>query len=140
MKLSDNVEMGNLSRGAFIVLNGIDRSGKTTQSKHLEDRLKAQGITAQLVRFPDRITETGQQITTYLEGKLDLGEVEAHLLFVQNRWKEKSWLEDTLKAGQVLIVDRYSHSGIAYSSAQGLDLDWCKAQEQELPMPDLMTN
>ena len=35
-------------------------------------------------------------------------------------------MEDKLKAGTTLIVDRYSYSGVAFSSAKGLNIDWCK--------------
>lgn len=37
-----------------------------------------------------------------------------------------------------MIVDRFSHSGIAYSAAQGLEFEWCKIQERGLPKPDLV--
>lgn len=36
------------------------------------------------------------------------------------------------------MVDRYSYSGVAFSAAKGLDLDWCKAPEVGLPAPDLV--
>lgn len=39
-------------RGAFIVLEGLDRSGKTTQAKTLEERLAAEGRQVQAMRFP----------------------------------------------------------------------------------------
>ena len=36
----------------------------------------------------------------------------------------------------VQICDRYAYSGVAFSSAKGLDLDWCKACDSGLPAPD----
>ena len=39
-------------RGAFIVFEGVDRSGKTTQAKALVDLLNAQGVKAEFWRFP----------------------------------------------------------------------------------------
>lgn len=35
-------------------------------------------------------------------------------------------MESKLKAGTTLVIDRYSYSGVAFSVAKGLDLDWCK--------------
>ena len=35
-------------------------------------------------------------------------------------------MEAKLKSGTSLIVDRYSYSGVAFSSAKGLDIEWCK--------------
>lgn len=35
-------------------------------------------------------------------------------------------MESKLKSGTTLVVDRYSYSGVAFSSAKGLDIEWCK--------------
>jgi dTMP kinase len=43
---------GPVSRGAFIVLEGLDRSGKTTQVKLLCDKLYAEGHNVKTLRFP----------------------------------------------------------------------------------------
>lgn len=45
-------------------------------------------------------------------------------------------MEEKLKTGTTLIVDRYSYSGVAFSSAKGLNIDWCKAPEIGLLAPD----
>lgn len=39
-------------RGAFIVLEGVDRCGKSTQVVKLVERLQAQGFAAEAIRFP----------------------------------------------------------------------------------------
>lgn len=39
-------------------------------------------------------------------------------------------METKLKSGTTLIVDRYSYSGVAFSSAKGLDIEWCKVKIQ----------
>lgn len=43
-------------RGALIVLEGLDRSGKTTQAKLLEQRLVEEGRPVKLMRFPGELT------------------------------------------------------------------------------------
>ncbi|KAG5606668.1 hypothetical protein H5410_028160 [Solanum commersonii] len=35
-------------------------------------------------------------------------------------------MEDSLRSGTTLVVDRYSYLGVAFSSAKGLDIEWCK--------------
>lgn len=35
-------------------------------------------------------------------------------------------MESKLKSGITLVVDRYSYSGVAFSAAKGLDIEWCK--------------
>ncbi|XP_020519402.1 thymidylate kinase-like [Amborella trichopoda] len=47
-------------------------------------------------------------------------------------------MEHKLRAGTTLIVDRYSYSGVAFSAAKGLDLEWSKAPEMGLLAPDLV--
>lgn len=47
-------------------------------------------------------------------------------------------MEKMLHNGITLIVDRYSYSGIAFSAAKGLDVEWCKAPEAGLLKPDLV--
>ena len=42
------------TRGAFIVVEGLDRSGKSTQVSLLEERLKATGVSVRLVKFPGK--------------------------------------------------------------------------------------
>lgn len=41
-----------MKRGAFILLEGVDRSGKTTQCKRLIDALTQEGIKAKFYNFP----------------------------------------------------------------------------------------
>lgn len=47
-------------------------------------------------------------------------------------------MEAKLASGLSLVLDRYAPSGVAYSSAKGLPLDWCKAPDSGLPKPDLV--
>lgn len=126
------------SRGALIVLEGLDRSGKTSQSSRLLSSLEGLGHSAELWRFPDRTSSVGQMISAYLSNKSHLDDRTIHLLFSANRWEKRALMESKLKSGTTLIVDRYSYSGVAFSSAKGLDVDWCKAPEVGLLAPDLV--
>ncbi|XP_010455008.1 PREDICTED: thymidylate kinase isoform X1 [Camelina sativa] len=123
-------------RGALIVLEGLDRSGKSTQCAKLLSFLKGLGHPTELWRFPDRETSVGQMISAYLSNKSQLDDHTIHLLFSANRWEKRSLMEEKLKTGTTLIVDRYSYSGVAFSSAKGLSIDWCKAPEIGLLAPD----
>nr|XP_054114096.1 thymidylate kinase isoform X3 [Callithrix jacchus] len=79
-------------RGALIVLEGMDRAGKSTQSRKLVDALCALGHRAELLRFPERSTEIGKLLSSYLEKKSDLEDHSVHLLFSANRWEQVySW-------------------------------------------------
>lgn len=131
-------------RGSFILFEGIDRCGKTTQCQLLTDRLNA-GIAvdsakkAEFIRFPNRSSHIGQLINSYLtNAEQKLEDHTVHLLFSANRWEAREMIEEKLSSGCHLICDRYAYSGVAYTSAKGLDFDWCKGCDRGLPSPDLV--
>lgn len=111
--------MNNIKRGAFIVIEGVDRSGKSTQCKKLVEKLKNMNIPAQLMCFPDRTTKTGKLIDEYLKNEnCNLNDQTIHLLFSANRWENVEKIKSLLFQGTTLIVDRYSYSGIVFSTAK----------------------
>ncbi|CAM6128549.1 unnamed protein product [Calypogeia fissa] len=77
-------------------------------------------------------------ISSYLEGTSKLDDNAVHLLFSANWWEKRALMEATLQARTTLVVDRYSYSGVAFTAAKGLGLEWCKAQDKGLPAADLV--
>ncbi|KAF8066834.1 thymidylate kinase-domain-containing protein [Lyophyllum atratum] len=124
-------------RGPFIVVEGLDRSGKSTQTALLLARLEAAGIPAKLLKFPDRTTAIGKMIDSYLKSESDLDDRAIHLLFSANRWELASTIEHLLYTGSAVVCDRYAFSGIAFSASKGLPYEWCRAPDIFLPAPDL---
>ncbi|KAM0792294.1 hypothetical protein ACM66B_004983 [Microbotryomycetes sp. NB124-2] len=124
-------------RGAFIVFEGLDRSGKTTQVAKIVDKLNSQGIKAVACRFPDRTTSTGKMIDSYLAQKSDLDDRAIHLLFSANRWERAQGILKDVEQGTTVICDRYAFSGIAFSAIKGLSYEWCRAPDVGLPAPDM---
>lgn len=100
--------------------------------------LVASGRKAKYVNFPDRSTECGGLINSFLTNKKDFNDETIHLLFTLNRWEAKNNMEQMLRDGITLVVDRYAYSGVAFSAAKGLDLEWCKAPEAGLLKPDMV--
>ncbi|KAI9314415.1 deoxythymidylate kinase [Dichotomocladium elegans] len=127
-----------MARGLLIVVEGCDRSGKSTQCARLTDRLIQEGEHASLIKFPDRTTQTGQMIDGYLRQANQMNDQAIHLLFSANRWEAMDNMAKQLRSGQHLIVDRYAFSGVAFSSAKGLDLEWCKHPDVGLLVPDVV--
>uniref|UniRef100_A0A8C0D1B3 Thymidylate kinase n=3 Tax=Mysticeti TaxID=9761 RepID=A0A8C0D1B3_BALMU len=126
-------------RGALIVLEGVDRAGKSTQSRKLVDALCAAGHCAELLRFPERSTEIGKLLSSYLEKKSEVEDHSVHLLFSANRWEHVPLIKEKLSQGVTLVVDRYAFSGVAFTSAkENFSLDWCKQADVGLPKPDLV--
>ncbi|XP_062306605.1 thymidylate kinase [Osmerus eperlanus] len=126
-------------RGALIVLEGVDKAGKTTQCNKLVQALQQCGRPAEMMRFPDRSTKIGQLINAYLENKSNLEDHTVHLLFSANRWEQVPLMKEKLAQGISLVVDRYAFSGVAFTSAKpGFSLDWCMNPDVGLPKPDLV--
>lgn len=130
--------MNAVKRGALIVLEGCDRTGKSSQCKLLVDRLCKDGIPAQPMRFPDRTTTVGKMINSYLTSGIELDDRAIHLLFSANRWEAVAHMKQMIEQGKTLVIDRYAYSGVAFSASKGLDLEWCKQSDIGLPMPDLV--
>ncbi|PWZ00152.1 hypothetical protein BCV70DRAFT_200306 [Testicularia cyperi] len=119
-------------RGYFIVVEGLDRAGKSTQVERL-----AKALGAEAIKFPERTTAIGQMINSYLAQTSDLDDKAIHLLFSANRWECVTSIQKTLEQGTNIVCDRYAFSGIAYSVSKGLAYDWCRNPDVGLPLPDL---
>lgn len=124
-------------RGALIVIEGLDRTGKTTQTELLIQKLHELNLKNKLIKFPERTTNIGKIINTYLSDKsFELNDQAIHLLFSANRWELVDTIKKCLNEGINVLLDRYVYSGCAYSSAKGLDFEWCMSPDKGLPKPD----
>ncbi|KAI9933274.1 hypothetical protein ASPWEDRAFT_53064 [Aspergillus wentii DTO 134E9] len=133
-------ESNNGQRGALIVVEGLDRAGKSSQCEILRNSLQESGRSVKYIRFPDRTTPIGQLIDGYLRGQSQLDDHSIHLLFSANRWEISKNIEMNISRGVTVIVDRYSYSGAVYSAAKAnpsLPLEWAWQPEVGLPRPDI---
>jgi len=128
--------MSASERGAFILFEGGDRCGKSTQTKRLEDNLAQAGVAVEGIRYPNRTSTIGQMINNYLASEAEMDDRTIHLLFSANRWEANKMIQTRLEEGCTLICDRYAYSGAAFTSAKGYDLEWCKNPDRGLPKPD----
>lgn len=135
----------SLHRGKLILIEGLDRSGKSTQCERLTAKLGADTV---LIKFPDRTTPIGHQINAYLTTASDAtnNSLESmHLLFSANRWELASTIKAHLAEGRNVVLDRYVYSGIAYSyvasrssaNQKPLSLTWLQAPDLGLLKPDV---
>ena len=93
--------------------------------------------------FPERSTKIGTTINNFLQNKEELSSCHnndevIHLLFSANRWECIGKIREALENGRHVVCDRYWYSGVAYSSAKGLDYEWCKGMDRGLERPDLI--
>jgi len=125
-------------RGIFIAIEGIDASGKRTQTSLLRAWLGARGLTIRTFSFPAYETTLGKEIRKFLDGSVDYPQEVRAMLYAANRWEKKAELEETLSKTDAIIVDRYSGSNLAYGVGNGLGLEWLLHLEEGLPAPDLV--
>src|SRR5215207_1380805 len=108
----------------LIAFEGLDQSGKETQSRHLRARLEQDGHKVRVLSFPDYATPLGHELQKALAGERDYGPEVMQLLYVANRFEYKQRLDLWLAGGDVIICDRYRASSLVYGEAQGLDRNW----------------
>jgi dTMP kinase len=110
--------------GNFIVLEGIEGSGKSTQAARLVERLRARGVPCVLTREPGG-TALGEEIRALLLHGGAMSPVSELLLMLAARATLLAEVvRPALAAGQLVVADRYSLSTLAYQGyGRGIDLD-----------------
>jgi len=106
----------------FIVFEGLDGSGKSTQIKALNDKLKLNNYDVISLREPGS-TEIGDKVLEILESSQKLTPIMEFLLFSISRSAiidEK--ITPSLNENKIVLCDRYFYSSIAYQGS-GRDLD-----------------
>jgi dTMP kinase len=122
----------------FIVIEGIDGSGKSTQIELVAQALRKSLVPTtevQTVKFPVYDSPTGSLIQKMLQGGLRSKETCTvfQALMATNR-REFAYNYDP-NVGTILLADRYTLSGLVYGLAQGLQKDWLDAINLFLPEP-----
>ncbi|MDP2436777.1 MAG: dTMP kinase [archaeon] len=127
-------------RGAFILFEGADRCGKSTQCAKLVEYLTQKGLPVRKIGFPDRSSPTtGALLDAYLQGRTPVDAHVSHLMFSANRWEKAAEMKELLHSGHTVIVDRYAYSGIAYSVAKkSIPFAWACQADVGLPAPDVI--
>ena len=125
--------------GKLIVIEGLDKSGKTTQSKLLyEYYMKIYPGKVDLINFPDYTTRIGKEIKSFLHGKIEYSNEVKHILLSANRWEKKLDMELSIKKNNLVILNRYYQSNLVYGLANSLDLDWLINLDKGLPKEDIV--
>ena len=116
---------GESNRGRFVVLEGVEGAGKSTQARMLGDWLEACAIPFTLTREPGG-TEVGEAIRHVVQDQPDLSvppETELLLYLAARAAFVKEVALPVLERGELLISDRFSLSTYAYQGyGRGLDL------------------
>jgi dTMP kinase len=124
--------------GLFIVIEGIDGTGKSTQAKRLGEWFVSQGREVMLSREPTdgpwgkRLRESAST------GRLSPADELKYFLNDRRQHVEET-IAPALAAGKVVILDRYYFSTMAYQGARGFDpTEIRRLNEEFAPEPDLL--
>lgn len=128
--------------GRFIVFEGIDGAGKTTQIALLAEWLRSQGRQVAVTAEPTD-GEVGRLLRRALSGELPSNPCERAALFVLDRIRHNTdpqgGIEALLSAGTDVICDRYYYSTLAYQGSE-TDPEWVAEMNLDCPAirrPDL---
>ncbi len=126
-------------RGALIVLDGIDGTGKTTQAKRLLKTLKKKGYPAVYFREPSD-SRWGREIKRKAALADSLSAAEELELFQKDRKENVAKnLRPALEQNKIIVLDRYYYSTIAYQGARGIDPTMIQKMNEEFAVkPDLV--
>ncbi len=138
----------------FIAIDGLDGSGKSTQSNMLVNRLKIDGYSVRSLSFPMYDSDSSALVRMYLDGKLgkrpsDTNAYAASTFFACDRYAsyKSDWKNDYDKLDKVIIANRYTSANAVHQlSKMPRDrwnefLDWLWDFEfikLGLPTPDLV--
>jgi dTMP kinase len=124
-------------KGIFLVIEGLDGSGKTTQAALLAEKLE-KNYSVLLTAEPShgKIGRYIRESCLYENQRLPT-EAEA-LIFAADRIEHMySEVKPALEAGKLVICDRYIYSSLAYQGNSGLSLEWIKTINARALQPDI---
>ncbi len=141
--------------GILIAIEGVDGSGKQTQSDLLTANLKERGYKVKEIRFPDYNSKSSVLVKMYLMGEFsrnpkDITAYQASTFFAADRyasWMTGDWREHYL-AGNIVLADRYTTANMVHQAGKIHNLaerdqflNWLYDFEFNLygiPVPDLV--
>ncbi|MAF13381.1 MAG: dTMP kinase [Parcubacteria group bacterium] len=138
--------------GKLIVIDGIDGSGKATQTDILVKKLKQKGQAVETVDFPQYTQNFfGGMVRKYLDGQFGIPtEVDPYLasiLYAGDRFESSQKIKDWLAADKLVVLDRYYTSNFIHQTTKMAEgeiddfISWEHKLEFEIfkiPEPDLV--
>ena len=140
--------------GPLIVIDGLDGSGKETQSKKLTEYLTGLGIRCRYLTFPDYEAESSALVRLYLSGALgddpaDTGPYAASSFYAMDRYVSyrTKWEKDYADENTVLVANRYTTANAVHQLSKLPREEWdpflmwlwdYEFEKLGLPKPDLV--
>lgn len=135
--IHDGKDVLRIPGGLFIVFEGIDGTGKSTQVRLLAEKLRKLGYAVIQTREP---TDSlyGQKIRELFTDRTSVSQDEELQLFIADRDQHvREVITPALSDGCIVVSDRYYLSTVAYQGANGMDPDMILKKNAVFPVPDL---
>ena len=122
-----------MKKGKFIVFDGIDGAGKTTQLDMLARRMTDDGESVYITAEPTG-GDIGRLLRSALSGADKRSECEMAVMFVLDRIAHNAEIEEKINDGICVLCDRYYHSTLAY---QGKTTDYAWVRSMNIDCPEI---
>jgi dTMP kinase len=129
-----------LTRGILVALEGIDGTGKSTQAQRLAAFFSEQGYAVTALREPTA-SPWGRRLRDAMtaDHRRLAPSQELELFLQDRRYDVAAHIQPALAAGQLVLMDRYYFSTIAYQGARGIAPEHIRRlNEAFAPVPDLV--
>ncbi len=129
-----------LTKGILIAIEGVDGAGKTTQTILLRDHFRRLGLKVAVFKEPTN-GQYGKKIKELAMFGRHVVTPEQELeLFIKDRIEDCKYnIKPALDSKQLVIIDRYYFSSIAYQGALGLDVNYILQRNEQIAIkPDLV--
>ena len=140
------------NKGKFIIFEGIDGSGKSTQSKLFRKHLEDKNLDVVEISFPQYSKKSAGLVEEYLSGKYgssrEVGAYRASIFFACDRYAASFQIKKWLNESKIVIVDRYVSSNAGHQGGKMSDpkertdfLTWLYDLEYnifKIPRPDMV--
>ena len=137
--------------GKFIVIDGTDGSGKTTQLNLLAEKLRQEGYAVAIADFPQYNTKSAGLVEEYLSGKYggadEVDPYQASIFYAVDRFDASFQIKRWLQEGKIVLANRYVSSNLGHQGGKfdnplerKLFFTWLYDLEYRLfavPKPDL---
>lgn len=121
----------------FVVIEGIDGSGKSTQVRMLCERLAAEGRNVIQTKEPTD-GPIGTLAKSMLKDRAPFYGLTLQLLFAADRSEHMKGLKSAVASRSAVVVsDRYYHSTIAFGEALGINREYLEKINAAFPKPDI---
>jgi len=113
--------MIRVKKGFLIATEGIDGAGKRTLCSIMKKFLESQEYEVTQFEYPDYSSIWGKIIEDYLNNKIELNINEQFFTYFIDILKDQDKISDLLRKGNIVIMDRYFSSTLAFQCAKGFD-------------------